>query len=280
MFRMHEQPVTLACGRHRLSGMTHEPDGPAAGSVLFCNPLFEERKSAQKILVDTARALCAEGFAVLRFDYRGCGDSEGDFSLFTVRDWLEDIRQAAAFLKARHPGGPMGVLGLRLGASLGIKASSAGAGFDFAVLWEPVPRGREYLEQELRRKLMKEMLTFGRSQASRDALLEALAAGQDIDFDGYPVTPVLYRDMGDVDLTIPLPPPHPRCLMMSIGSSERPSRSLSGLQNAFQASGWMSVAKAVKEQPFWNLVGLVPCPALIQATVSWIKSACSSGAGA
>ncbi len=277
---MHEQPVSLAGGQHRLSGMIYEPEGTPVGSVVFCNPLFEERKSAHKIMVDSARALCAEGVSVLRFDYRGCGDSEGDFASFTPRDWVDDIRLASVDLKTRHPGCPLGLLGLRLGASLGVKAALEGPGIDFAVLWEPVPKGKDYLEQELRRKLMKEMMTFGKSQASREALVETLAAGQDIDFDGYAVTPALYRGLGDVDLTAQSRPPHPRCLMLSIGSSERPSQLISHLNETFRSSGWASEVKAVREQPFWNLVGLVPCPALIRETVAWIKQTCSTGTGA
>ena len=268
---MNEDPCRIDSGDGWLSGMIHRPEGPVCASLVFCNPLFEERKPAQRILVETARALCAAGYAVLRFDYRGCGDSSGEFESYSVPDWLADIEAASVFLKAHAAGPSTGMLGLRLGAPLGLKASAGKGLFDFALLWEPVLQGREYVEQELRRKLMKEMMTFGRSQASRDFLIQELAAGKTIDFDGHPVTPALYRDLGGVGLA-GLQAPLPRKgLVLAIGSSERPSPALLQAGEALRGAGMDCEVRALREQPFWNLVGLVSCPALIRETREWLQ---------
>jgi exosortase A-associated hydrolase 2 len=269
---MKEEPCRIDSGSGWLAGMLHEPAGPPRGSLVVCNPLFEERKPAQRILVETARAFCGAGYAVLRFDYRGCGDSSGEFDSFSVADWEADIAGAAAFLKSRAGSGPAGFLGLRLGASLGMKACSQDCFFQFAVLWEPVLQGREYLEQELRRKLMKEMMTFGRSQVSRDFLIQELAAGRSIDFDGHPVTPALYRDLGSVDMA-GLPAPLPgKALILGIGSSERPSPAYVRCGESLRQAGMACEVRALREQPFWNLVGLVSCPALIRETLAWCQA--------
>ena len=46
--------------------------------------------------------LTKNGFAVLRFDDRGFGESEGNYSLATTMDFAEDVRAAVNFLKTRN----------------------------------------------------------------------------------------------------------------------------------------------------------------------------------
>lgn len=46
--------------------------------------------------------LTKNGFAVLRFDDRGFGESEGNYSLATTMDFAEDVRGAVNFLKTRN----------------------------------------------------------------------------------------------------------------------------------------------------------------------------------
>lgn len=45
----------------------------------------------QGLFVKAAREFCKNGFAVFRFDFRGCGDSEGEFEEQTVNTMLEDL---------------------------------------------------------------------------------------------------------------------------------------------------------------------------------------------
>jgi exosortase A-associated hydrolase 2 len=241
--------------------------------VLFCNPLFEERKPAQRVMVETARELCRRGFAVLRFDYAGCGDSEGEFEEFSVPDWLENIRSASLFLRATAPSDHSGVLGLRLGSSFAVKA--VGQGFvdaGFLALWEPIANGRDYLVAELRKKLMKETVTFGRSRTTVDSLMDSLASGESIDFDGYPITPVLHRDLCSLDLSTVTASGPARCLLVGIGASAVTPSHLARLNGVMLAAGAASEVVTVKEQPFWNLVGLASCPELIRLTAEWMSS--------
>ena len=112
-----EEQILIPSGTGTLSAVLYLPSGTPRGSILFCNPLFEERKSSQRIMVECARTLCSDGLMVLRFDYRGCGDSTGDFEEFTTDDWLCDINIASQYLAKRARTGNPGLLGLRLGMS-------------------------------------------------------------------------------------------------------------------------------------------------------------------
>jgi dipeptidyl aminopeptidase/acylaminoacyl peptidase len=50
------------------------------------------------LFVQAAREFCKNGFAVLRFDFRGSGDSEGDFEGQTIATEIEDLDAALNFL--------------------------------------------------------------------------------------------------------------------------------------------------------------------------------------
>ncbi|MBN2302310.1 MAG: alpha/beta hydrolase, partial [Lentisphaerae bacterium] len=133
-------------------------------TVVFCNPIFEERKSAQRAMVEAANLFCNSGFNVVTFDYRGCGDSGGYAHSYDVNHWVADIHTAAQFAADATGCKQIGLLGLRCGASFAIMAmNNSPSAFSFAALWAPVITGRTYVDQELRKKLTKEMVIFGKN---------------------------------------------------------------------------------------------------------------------
>jgi len=64
-----------------------------------------------------ARRLADEGLAVATFDYRGNGESSGEFEEMTVSSLIEDAKAAVDFLKERVAPSPLrlGVLGFSMG---------------------------------------------------------------------------------------------------------------------------------------------------------------------
>lgn len=90
--------------------------------------------------IQTARVLADHGCAVLRFDYRGLGESDGDFSRFTIRSGLEDAAAAMAVL-CRQPEADatrLAVVGFSLGGSFAAHLAARNAAVRAAVLWSPV----------------------------------------------------------------------------------------------------------------------------------------------
>ncbi len=87
-----ETPLVFSCDGDDLIGILHRPDAPrdTAVVVVVGGPQYRIGSHRQFLLL--ARAVAEAGFPVLRFDYRGMGDSEGDFRGF--EDAGEDIRQA------------------------------------------------------------------------------------------------------------------------------------------------------------------------------------------
>lgn len=69
------------------------------------------------------RALASEGIAVLRFDFTGLGESEGDFSQTSFRSNVEDLVAAADFLNAEFQA-PKLLIGHSLGGAAVLQAAS------------------------------------------------------------------------------------------------------------------------------------------------------------
>ncbi|HKK73660.1 MAG TPA: alpha/beta fold hydrolase [Saprospiraceae bacterium] len=88
--------------------------------VLFAH-CFTCNKSLTAVR-NISRELTLEGFAVLRFDFTGLGESEGDFADTNFSSNVEDLLQAAEELKRQHQA-PAVLVGHSLGGAAVIKAA-------------------------------------------------------------------------------------------------------------------------------------------------------------
>ncbi|CAM3172776.1 alpha/beta fold hydrolase [Deinococcus saxicola] len=100
-----EQFAQFSLDGQRMYGMLHTPDAdaPAQGwpSVVFVHGYTGNRIDHHRLLVLMSRLLAARGIASLRFDCRGSGDSQGDFSEMTVTREVEDVAAAADYLRSQ-----------------------------------------------------------------------------------------------------------------------------------------------------------------------------------
>ena len=142
------------------------------GQVLtvICPPLFLEHTRTQYALRRLAISLAESGQHVLRFDYRGTGDSFGDLDDVTVSDWVEDV--GLAVQEGLHVSGSQKVrlLGVRAGALFAASFAGSSDAVERLVLWDPVPDGAAYLQQL--RRVQARMLER-HSRLSRHERLEA-----------------------------------------------------------------------------------------------------------
>ena len=97
-----ETPVTFDSKGQQIVGMLHVPEGrgrfPAA---LLLHGFTGTKVESHRLFVKISRALAEHGIASLRFDYRGSGDSAGNFEEMTLRSEIADALEAVKFL-ARH----------------------------------------------------------------------------------------------------------------------------------------------------------------------------------
>jgi len=136
-----ERPVTFENQGQQIVGILHMPERetPAPGVVL-CHGFTGTKSEAHWIFVKLARRLAAEGMAVLRFDFRGSGDSAGEFKDVTISGEVSDARRAVEFL-AEQPGVErtrLGIVGLSLGGCVAASVAGESPLIGATVLWAPV----------------------------------------------------------------------------------------------------------------------------------------------
>jgi uncharacterized protein len=86
---------------YKLTGTLHLPDRHKPKVVIGCHGLFANRNSPKQ--VSLAQACNTQGIAYLRFDHRGCGDSQGDFNKVTsLPARCQDLKQAVTTMQ-HHP---------------------------------------------------------------------------------------------------------------------------------------------------------------------------------
>jgi len=114
--------------------------------VVICPPFGFEYVHGHRSLLHLSDRIAADGFAVLRLEYTGTGNSTGDEGTEgLVQAWLDDIEGALSFGE-RLTGGPPTVVGLRLGALLaGVTASRRDV--HSLVAWAPVLRGKRFVRE-------------------------------------------------------------------------------------------------------------------------------------
>jgi alpha/beta superfamily hydrolase len=181
----------------RLFALCHRPERalPTRGLVL-CHALGEEKYWSHRMLVGVARDLAREGVVVLRFDFRGEGDSDLEFEETGIATRVADTVRATEVLLEREPHlHSVALVGHRLGAAIAAAAAvRLGSLAGGLVLWDPVTDGRAYLLELLRSTLASRLALLGNAP-TRAALLAALEAGETINVEGYGFSPSFYREL-------------------------------------------------------------------------------------
>ena len=136
----------------KLVGVLHLPDEKINSAVIISHG-FAANKDRTR-LIKLAETLSKNGFAVLRFDFGGCGESED--REITLKNQVDDLKSAINYMR-KNGYSNIGLLGESLGGLTSILA------YDnkiiALVLWAPVTKSKtpsiiqkEELQQELNKK--------------------------------------------------------------------------------------------------------------------------------
>ena len=111
----------------RLEAILMTPDGPPAAAAVVCHahPLHGGVMHF-KVVFRAAKALQQNGAAVLRFNFRGVGRSQGTHD--EGRGEQDDVRAALGEMRRRFPGLPLIVGGFSFGATMALRVGCAERG--------------------------------------------------------------------------------------------------------------------------------------------------------
>jgi uncharacterized protein len=112
-----------ACVRGPSPG-SEEPVPPPRAAVVFAHPhpLYGGTMHSKPVF-QAAKGLCRIGCAVLRFNFRGVGTSEGSFD--DGPGEMADFRAALDFVAARYPGTELWAAGFSFGAYVALNVGAA-----------------------------------------------------------------------------------------------------------------------------------------------------------
>jgi pimeloyl-ACP methyl ester carboxylesterase len=155
-------------------GWLHAANGNRG--VVLCNAFGHEAVWSHKGIRHLAEALSARGVSVLRFDYRGTGDSIGaDGASDQLETAVADVRAAIEELKRNTGVTHVTLCGFRLGAALAVLAARESS-VDELVLLAPVVSGRSYVRELsiVRKTWFDQLAATVRAAQPKDAPLNVL----------------------------------------------------------------------------------------------------------
>lgn len=146
---MSTSPTWFGGADRPLFGVVHLPDdGRARAGVLLCPPMGKEHVDTYRGMKFLAQELTAAGFAVLRFDYAGVGDSAGEQDApDALARWSASIVEGVELLRGLGCS-VVSAVGLRAGSLLLDHVAADLGPLHAVVLWDPIARGRGYVREQ------------------------------------------------------------------------------------------------------------------------------------
>ena len=142
-------PFFFGESKNQLYGVLHPKQGVVTrtSSVVLCNAFGQEYMRSHRAIRQLAIMLSKQGYDVLRFDYRGTGDSALDLHDVDAHDWIDDINIAINEVREISSVKKVHVIGLRLGGLLAASACESRDDIDSLVFWDSVISGSQYIEE-------------------------------------------------------------------------------------------------------------------------------------
>ncbi|MGQ9646786.1 MAG: alpha/beta hydrolase family protein [Thermodesulfobacteriota bacterium] len=131
---MKTENITFLSEGQKISGVLHFPEKKNAPCIIASHGLLSSKESEKYIALGDK--LSQEGMAMLRFDFRGIGESEGRMEDDTVSRRILDLGSAIAFVRSRRDlSSRIGLLGSSLGGFVSLIKASQEEKIRAVVIW-------------------------------------------------------------------------------------------------------------------------------------------------
>ena len=136
----------------RIFSFLHTVEQKSDLGVIFCAPFGEEKSRSYRTLTKFARYLEKSNIPSMRFDSKGCGDSDGELHDMTIESQVLDTCDAISRFVEQTQVKRVVLVGLRFGATIAALAAEKDSRVEKLVLLSPVIRGAHYWREILRLK--------------------------------------------------------------------------------------------------------------------------------
>jgi len=176
------RPVVFENEKQQLFGVLHyPPEARKLPAVLLCHGFTGTKVESHRIFVKLAQLLEEFQLVTLRFDFRGSGDSEGDFSQMTLEGEISDARAALDYLQTLPEVDPnrLGILGLSMGGAVAATLSGRVQRISACALWSAVADFSQTFFSQAASQVIEEGkpdLDLGGNVVSREFLLQCQKA--------------------------------------------------------------------------------------------------------
>jgi alpha-beta hydrolase superfamily lysophospholipase len=144
---MKQEPFQVLSDGLALSGILQAPDEEPWPLVVLCHGLLSYKNSSKYI--EIGRVFAEAGIATIRFDFRGCGESEGAAAESTVSGRWGDLQQVTAHASGLLGfNGKLALLGSSLGGYLALLEASRNSLIRCVSVWS-TPSHLRHLERRL-----------------------------------------------------------------------------------------------------------------------------------
>jgi hypothetical protein len=204
------QFVILENAGQQLFGVAHfplvSPTNQRAPAVLICHGFGGNKIGQGRMYVLLAEKLAKAGIAALRVDFRGCGDSEGQFGDLTMEGLISDATIALQYLSGhqRIDASRIGIVGSSLGGPVAIYAAQKTQIPTTMALWAAVASGKRWRtdwETHCGNESLENRLRSGGQPVSEHFREQFLALEADAILAGMPQLSVL-NIHGNKDVTV------------------------------------------------------------------------------
>ena len=183
-------------------GCTYLPDHHQSTGIVLVPPIGRERLRCYHESANMARELASRGYPVLRFDYRGEGESSGEFSEATITSRLEDIATMTGELKRRAGVEQISLVGFRMGGLLAAMAAGD-LGIQRLILCDPVCNPKKFAKGMLRSNIVLQSQYFGEVFKKEPELRKELLKGETVSVYGFHMGQSFLEELEQAD-----PEPH------------------------------------------------------------------------
>ena len=128
------EKISFSSHGQAVVGSLHLPDIEKSPCVIVSHGLFSNKDSEKYISLGDR--FPRKGIALLRFDFRGCGESKGKISESTLSDRLEDLNMAIGFVRSHpHISPRFGLMGSSLGGYISLIKAAGDEDIRAVVTW-------------------------------------------------------------------------------------------------------------------------------------------------